>query len=427
MGSSAIVESLFPCLETLVTNGDVDTVRVKAVTACGPMILNMDQRACTGTILPLMEALVTDRSWTIRHAAVNHFAALAGGVGPDTTRSVLTNAIQTMLDDPEGEVRKSCIQQVNAVLDAMGPGGAGTKEGCALIDSLTRLAEDEYAAVRLAVMDCAMKLLRSGNESVHELVMTFAESEEDETKLPVLADLAEIARNLPKSEVGTKLMPIIESILVGWKVGGREPQSQTIGGSDSGSNVSCVVIYPQDAGSSWRQRQKVIANMVGIGRHTGADSFTASLLPLLLVTLADPINAVRREVVLALASATKEFGMRWAIENLVGPLVDMMDDASAATVTTVPLLSAYAAVLDAEEPGASATEAALAFLPCVVQIASGTMNPTVAIASIPALGALARNLSAGDVSSRVMPLLEALCKDEEVDVSRRANAVVATM
>ena len=71
MGSSAIVESLFPCLETLVTNGDVDTVRVKAVTACGPMILNMDQRACTGTILPLMEALVTDRSWTIRHAAVN--------------------------------------------------------------------------------------------------------------------------------------------------------------------------------------------------------------------------------------------------------------------------------------------------------------------------------------------------------------------
>jgi hypothetical protein len=291
--SDVIAATLFPCFETLVTNGDVDTVRVKAVKACGPLITNMDARACEATILPLFETLVGDRSWTIRHAAVTHFAALAGVVGADTTRSVLAGVISSMLEDPEGEVRKACINQMTAVLNVMGASAAKSKEGLALLDGLAQLAEDEYAAVRMAVMECAMSLLRAGNEAVHDLVMTFAESEEDETKLPVLADLTEIARNLPKGEVGDKLMPIIESILVGWKAGGREPMSQTIGGSDSGGFNSCVVIYPQDAGSSWRQRQKVIANLTGIGRHIGEGEYTASLLPLLLATLTDPINAVR--------------------------------------------------------------------------------------------------------------------------------------
>jgi serine/threonine-protein phosphatase 2A regulatory subunit A len=425
MTSTAIADSLFPCLKSLVTGGDVDSVRVKAVKSCGPLIANMDARTCEETIVPLFQTLVTDRSWTIRHACVVHFGTLARVVGANTTRTVLVRVVCSLLDDPEGEVRKACINQVDALLHEMGPSASKSKEGAALLEALSSLAEDEYTAVRMAVMECAMKLLRAGNEEIHDLVMSFAESEEDETKLPVLADLTEIARNMPRSEVGLKLFPIIEMILVGWTAGGREPMSQQIGGSSTYS-PQCV-IYPQDAGTSWRQRQQVISNFPGVGQHIGRDKFTELLLPLLFATLYDPISAVRLEVVHTLASLTTEFSAGWMLENVCPHLVSSLDDTRGSTVKAAALLQAIGSILEASEPGSDATSAALAFLPGVMKITPVSMNPTIAIAALPTLGALARHLGPSDVSSRILPILEALCKDEEKLVSERANMLMETM
>ena len=128
-----------------------------------------------------------------------------------------------------------------------------------------------------------------------------------------------------------------------------------------------------------------------------------------------------------LAGLTTEFSTGWMLENICPSLVSLLDDSQGSTVKVSSLLQAIGSVLDACETGSEATSAALAFLPGVIKVTPVSMNPTIALAALPTLSALSRHLGPSDVSSRIMPILEALCKDDEKLVSERANLLIETM
>lgn len=414
MPAAVVVEEMIPLFQHLAQD-DQDSVRLLTVEILISIaeVVPKEQQASHGVLLTSLRALIEDKSWRVRYMVADRFEKIAKAVDEEVVSRDLVPAFVKLLKDNEAEVRTAIAGQI--------PGF------CALVDSTT-LLNDIMGSVEDLVSDTSQHVRAALGTQISGLAPILGKQETIDHLLPMFLQML-------KDEFPEVRLHIISKLELVNQVIGIDLLSQSL--------LPAIVQLAED--KQWRVRLAIIEYIPLLASQLGVQFFDEKLSGLCMGWLGDTVFSIREAATHNLKKLTEVFGVEWASEAIIPKVMAMGSHPNYLyRMTTCFAISTLATVVSLDVIGKSI----LPMLDKLVDDDIPNIRFNVAktysalidvLKRLPDQGTLYSLEKAGQkettasprslalINERILPSLEKLQKDDDVDVRYFATTAAATI
>ncbi|EON98039.1 putative protein phosphatase pp2a regulatory subunit a protein [Phaeoacremonium minimum UCRPA7] len=392
MPAAIVVEEMIPMFQHLAQD-DQDSVRLLTVEILISIaeVVPKEQQSSHGVLLTSLRSLIEDKSWRVRYMIADRFEKIAKAVDEEVVSRDLVPAFVKLLKDNEAEVRAAVAGQI--------PGF------CALVERTVLLNE---------IMGSIEDLVSDSSQHVRSALGT---------------QISGLAPILGKQETIDHLLPMFLQMLKD-----EFPEVRL-------HIISKLELVNQED-KQWRVRLAIIEYIPLLASQLGVKFFDEKLSALCMGWLGDTVFSIREAATHNLKKLTEVFGVEWASEAIIPKVMAMGNHPNYLyRMTTCFAISTLATVV-------SLDVIAKSILPMLDKLVADeipnirfNVAKTYAVLidvlrRLPEEGTIYSLEKAGQtftesargqelIQQRVMPSLEKLQKDDDVDVRYFATTAAA--
>ncbi|KAK6822593.1 putative protein phosphatase 2A A chain [Apiospora arundinis] len=414
MPAAIVVDEMIPLFQHLAQD-DQDSVRLLTVEILISIaeVVPKEQQASHGVLLTSLRNLIEDKSWRVRYMIADRFEKIAKAVDEEVVTRDLVHSFVKLLKDNEAEVRTAIAGQI--------PGF------CALVDRTT-LLNDIMSSVEDLVSDTSQHVRAALGTQISGLAPILGKQETIDHLLPMFLQML-------KDEFPEVRLHIISKLELVNQVIGIDLLSQSL--------LPAIVQLAED--KQWRVRLAIIEYIPLLASQLGVQFFDEKLSGLCMGWLGDTVFSIREAATHNLKKLTEVFGVEWASEAIIPKVMAMGSHPNYLyRMTTCFAISTLSTVVSLEVIGTSI----LPMLDKLVEDDIPNIRFNVAktyaalidtLKRLPEQGTLYSLEKAGEkeitaspkslelINERIMPCLEKLQKDDDVDVRFFATTAAAAV
>ncbi|KAL2350951.1 armadillo-type protein [Cryomyces antarcticus] len=292
MPATLVIEEMIPLFNHLASD-EQDSVRLLTVDILIAIaeVVPKEQQSSHGVLLTSLRALFEDKSWRVRYMVAERFEKIAKAVDEEVIARDLVPAFVKLLKDSEAEVKSAIAGQI--------PGF------CALLDRDV--------------------LLREVMPSIEELVT----DQSEHVRASLGMQISGLAPILGKEETINHLLPMFLQMLkddasgVRLNIISRLELVNNVIGIDrlSQSLLPAIVNLAED--KQWRVRLAIIEYVPLLASQLGVQFFDDKLSSLCMSWLGDTVFSIREASTMNLKKLTEVFGVEWANRAIVPQVTQM--------------------------------------------------------------------------------------------------------
>ncbi|KAH6671537.1 protein phosphatase PP2A regulatory subunit A [Plectosphaerella plurivora] len=292
MTADVAVDDMMPLFQHLAQD-DQDSVRLLTVEILISIaeVVPKEQQSSHGVLLALLRALIEDKSWRVRYMIADRFEKIAKAVDDETVSRDLVPAFVKLLKDSEAEVRTAIAGQI--------PGF------CALIDRDV-LLNDVIGTVEDLVSDTSQHVRAALGTQISGLAPILGKQETIDHLLPMFLQML-------KDEFPEVRLHIISKLELVNQVIGIELLSQSL--------LPAIIQLAED--KQWRVRLAIIEYIPLLASQLGVQFFDEKLANLCMSWLGDTVFSIREAATHNLKKLTEVFGVEWASEAIIPKVTAM--------------------------------------------------------------------------------------------------------
>ncbi|KAL9599375.1 MAG: hypothetical protein Q9219_003908 [cf. Caloplaca sp. 3 TL-2023] len=287
-----VINEMIPLFQHLSID-DQDSVRLLTVEILIAIaeVIPKEQQTSHGTLLAALRVLFEDKSWRVRYMVADRFEKIAKAVDEETLNRDLVPAFVKLLKDTEAEVRTAIAGQI--------PGF------CGLIDRETLLNEI-MSSVEDLVSDSSQHVRAALGTQISGLAPILGKEETISHLLPMFLSML-------KDDFPDVRLHIISKLELVNKVIGIELLSQSL--------LPAIVQLAED--KQWRVRLAIIEYIPLLASQLGVQFFDEKLATLCMSWLGDTVFSIREAATQNLKKLTEVFGVDWASEAIIPKVMAM--------------------------------------------------------------------------------------------------------
>ncbi|KAH7349429.1 protein phosphatase PP2A regulatory subunit A [Plectosphaerella cucumerina] len=292
MTADVAVDDMMPLFQHLAQD-DQDSVRLLTVEILISIaeVVPKEQQSSHGVLLALLRSLIEDKSWRVRYMIADRFEKIAKAVDDETVSRDLVPAFVKLLKDSEAEVRTAIAGQI--------PGF------CALIDR-TVLLNEVIGTVEDLVSDTSQHVRAALGTQISGLAPILGKQETIDHLLPMFLQML-------KDEFPEVRLHIISKLELVNQVIGIELLSQSL--------LPAIIQLAED--KQWRVRLAIIEYIPLLASQLGVQFFDEKLANLCMSWLGDTVFSIREAATHNLKKLTEVFGVEWASEAIIPKVTAM--------------------------------------------------------------------------------------------------------
>ncbi|KAJ4424322.1 protein phosphatase 2A structural subunit [Gnomoniopsis sp. IMI 355080] len=292
MPASIVVEEMIPMFQHLAQD-DQDSVRlltVEVLTAVAEVVPK-EQQSSHGVLLTSLRSLIEDKSWRVRYMIADRFEKIAKAVDEEVVARDLVPSFVKLLKDNEAEVRTAIAGQI--------PGF------CALVDR-TVLLNEIMGSIEDLVSDSSQHVRAALGTQISGLAPILGKQETIDHLLPMFLQML-------KDEFPEVRLHIISKLELVNQVIGIDLLSQSL--------LPAIVQLAED--KQWRVRLAIIEYIPLLASQLGVTFFDEKLSALCMGWLGDTVFSIREAATHNLKKLTEVFGVEWASEAIIPKVMAM--------------------------------------------------------------------------------------------------------
>ncbi|KAK4218078.1 armadillo-type protein [Rhypophila decipiens] len=292
MPAAIVVQEMIPMFEHL-AGDDQDSVRLLTVEILISIaeVVPKEQQSSHGVLLRSLRQLIEDKSWRVRYMIADRFEKIAKAVDEEVVSRDLVPAFVKLLKDNEAEVRTAIAGQI--------PGF------CALVDRNT-LLNDIMNHIEDLVSDSSQHVRAALGTQISGLAPILGKQETINNLLPMFLQML-------KDEFPEVRLHIISKLELINQVIGIDLLSQSL--------LPAIVQLAED--KQWRVRLAIIEYIPLLASQLGVKFFDDKLSQLCMGWLGDTVFSIREAATTNLKKLTEVFGVDWASEAIIPKVMAM--------------------------------------------------------------------------------------------------------
>ncbi|CAN8096626.1 unnamed protein product [Discula destructiva] len=292
MPASIVVEEMIPMFQHLAQD-DQDSVRLLTVEVLIAVaeVVPKEQQSSHGVLLTSLRSLIEDKSWRVRYMIADRFEKIAKAVDEEVVARDLVPSFVKLLKDNEAEVRTAIAGQI--------PGF------CALVDR-TVLLNEIMGSVEDLVSDSSQHVRAALGTQISGLAPILGKEETIDHLLPMFLQML-------KDEFPEVRLHIISKLELVNQVIGIDLLSQSL--------LPAIVQLAED--KQWRVRLAIIEYIPLLASQLGVKFFDEKLSALCMGWLGDTVFSIREAATHNLKKLTEVFGVEWASEAIIPKVMAM--------------------------------------------------------------------------------------------------------
>ncbi|GAB7346432.1 hypothetical protein MBLNU457_5129t1 [Dothideomycetes sp. NU457] len=292
MPADIVIEQMIPLFQHL-ANDDQDSVRLLTVEVLIAIaeVIPKEQQSSHGVLLSSLRSLFEDKSWRVRYMVADKFEKIAKAVDDEVVSRDLVPAFIKLLKDAEAEVRSAIAGQI--------PGF------CSLVDKEV-LLQEIMPAVEDLVSDSSQHVRASFGNQISGLAPILGRQETTDHLLPMFLQML-------KDDFPDVRLNIISKLDLVNNVIGIDLLSQAL--------LPAIVNLAED--KQWRVRLAIIQHVPLLASQLGVKFFDEKLSNLCMSWLGDTVFSIREASVQNLKKLTEVFGVEWANEAIIPKVANM--------------------------------------------------------------------------------------------------------
>ncbi|KAH8791749.1 ARM repeat-containing protein [Hyaloscypha bicolor E] len=292
MPATIVVEEMIPLFQHL-AGDDQDSVRLLTVEILIAIaeVVPKEQQSSHGVLLTALRSLIEDKSWRVRYMVADRFEKIAKAVDDEVVTRDLVPAFVKLLKDSEAEVRTAIAGQI--------PGF------CKLVDRTT-LLNDIMTTVEDLVSDTSQHVRAALGTQISGLAPILGKQETIDHLLPMFLQML-------KDEFPDVRLHIISKLELVNQVIGIDLLSQSL--------LPAIVQLAED--KQWRVRLAIIEYIPLLASQLGVKFFDEKLSALCMGWLGDTVFSIREAATHNLKKLTEVFGVEWANEAIIPKVMAM--------------------------------------------------------------------------------------------------------
>ncbi|KAK5152649.1 protein phosphatase 2A structural subunit [Recurvomyces mirabilis] len=294
MPAAIVIEEMIPLFQHLAAD-DQDSVRLLTVDVLIAIAeaVPKEQQSSHGVLLTALRSLFEDKSWRVRYMVADRFEKIAKAVDEEVISRDLVPAFVKLLKDTEAEVRSAIAGQI--------PGF------CQLVDRQTLLS-DIMPAIEELVSDSSQHVRAAFGTQISGLAPILGKQETTEHLLPMFLQML-------KDDFPDVRLNIISKLEQVNNVIGIELLSQSL--------LPAIVQLAED--KQWRVRLAIIQHVPLLASQLGVKFFDEKLSSLCMSWLGDTVFSIREASTQNLQKLTEVFGVQWASTAIVPKVAAMAE------------------------------------------------------------------------------------------------------
>jgi serine/threonine-protein phosphatase 2A regulatory subunit A len=370
-----------------ITKDEQDSVRLLSVKVCVTMVELYREQGIVQKMIPTVLTLSMDKSWRVRYMVADKFRELCEAMGEDQAQTeAVIDRFASLLQDNEPEVRTAAVLKLGEVSRCFGPMWTLKK----IMIPVKALVKDQCQYTKAAL-----------GSTIMSLAGMLKKKDVYDHLLPVFLQLLKD----PNPEVRLNIIAKLDSLN---EVMGVEVLSQSL------LPAICELALDQ----KWRVRLAIIEHIPLLARQLGHEFFETKLSDLCMNWLGDQVHSIREAATQNLSKLVNVFGVEWATKHILPKIVNLGNHKS-----YLYRMTAVLCIKDmAKNIGQGLTTEVL--LPVVLRLAPDPV-PNVRFNVARTLGAIAPEVTADSLKTRVVPALLRLQTDTDTDVSYFATESLA--
>ncbi|RYP17806.1 hypothetical protein DL765_004290 [Monosporascus sp. GIB2] len=292
MPAAIVIEEMIPLFQHLAQD-DQDSVRLLTVDILISIaeVVPKEQQGSHGVLLTSLRNLIEDKSWRGRYMIADRFEKIAKAVDEEVVSRDLVPAFVKLLKDNEAEVRTAIAGQI--------PGF------CALVDRTT-LLNDIMPSIEDLVSDTSQHVRAALGTQISGLAPILGKQETIDHLLPMFLQML-------KDEFPEVRLHIISKLELVNQVIGIDLLSQSL--------LPAIVQLAED--KQWRVRLAIIEYIPLLASQLGVKFFDEKLSGLCMGWLGDTVFSIRDAATRNLKKLTEVFGVEWASEAIIPKVMAM--------------------------------------------------------------------------------------------------------
>jgi len=292
MPAAVVIDEMIPLFQHLVQD-DQDSVRLLTVEILIAIaeVVPKEQQASHGVLLTSLRNLIEDKSWRVRYMIADRFEKIAKAVDEEVVTRDLVPSFVKLLKDNEAEVRTAISGQI--------PGF------CNLVDRNT-LLNDIMSTIEDLVSDTSQHVRAALGTQISGLAPILGKQETIDHLLPMFLQML-------KDEFPEVRLHIISKLELVNQVIGIELLSQSL--------LPAIVQLAED--KQWRVRLAIIEYIPLLASQLGVQFFDEKLSGLCMGWLGDTVFSIREAATHNLKKLTEVFGVEWASEAILPKVMAM--------------------------------------------------------------------------------------------------------
>ncbi|KAI9645941.1 protein phosphatase 2A structural subunit [Ciborinia camelliae] len=309
MPATIVVEEMIPLFQHL-AGDDQDSVRLLTVEILIAIaeVVPKEQQSSHGVLLTALRSLIEDKSWRVRYMVADRFEKIAKAVDDEVVTRDLVPAFVKLLKDSEAEVRTAIAGQI--------PGFCKLVDRTTLLNDIMTTVEDlvsdtsQHVRAALGTQISGLAPILGKQEYVlHPYFMIFML-----TSYPRTIDhLLPMFLQMLKDEFPDVRLHIISKLELVNQVIGIDLLSQSL--------LPAIVQLAED--KQWRVRLAIIEYIPLLASQLGVQFFDEKLAALCMGWLGDTVFSIRDAATKNLKKLTEVFGVDWANEAIIPKVMAM--------------------------------------------------------------------------------------------------------
>ncbi|KJR88863.1 protein phosphatase 2 (formerly 2A), regulatory subunit A [Sporothrix schenckii 1099-18] len=292
MPAAIVIDEMIPLFQHLAQD-DQDSVRLLTVEILIAIaeVVPKEQQSSHGVLLTALRSLIEDKSWRVRYMVADHFEKIAKAVDEEVVTRDLVPAFVKLLKDNEAEVRTAIAGQI--------PGF------CVLVDR-DMLLNEIMPSVEDLVSDTSQHVRAALGTQISGLAPILGKQETIDHLLPMFLQML-------KDEFPEVRLHIISKLELVNQVIGIDLLSQSL--------LPAIVQLAED--KQWRVRLAIIEYIPLLASQLGVEFFDEKLSSLCMSWLGDTVFSIREAATHNLKKLTEVFGVDWASEAIIPKVMAM--------------------------------------------------------------------------------------------------------
>ncbi|KAJ5130917.1 Protein phosphatase 2a 65kd regulatory sububit [Penicillium bovifimosum] len=292
MQTQVVIDEIIPLFQYLASD-DQDSVRLLTVDILISIAeeIPKEQQPSHGVLLTSLRSLFEDQSWRVRYMVADRYEKIAKAVHEEVITRDMVPAFVKLLKDTEAEVRTAIAGQI--------PGF------CNLIDRDTLLNEI-MTSVEDLVSDPSQHVRASLGTQISGLAPILGKEE-------TIAHLLPMFLQMLKDEFPDVRLHIISKLEQVNKVIGIQLLSQSL--------LPAIVQLAED--KQWRVRLAIIEYIPLLASQLGVEFFDEQLSDLCMGWLGDTVFSIREAATENLKKLTEVFGVEWSKASIIPKVMAM--------------------------------------------------------------------------------------------------------